>query len=184
MAVRNKTRQEKDIEALLLEDLKILEAQLRDLWHFLPIPVCLVNPAFNIMSASKALEEISGYKSIEIVGENLSNFLKEFDKIKEYLAQKTTIAGQETIFLTKTKKEILISLSAKTRKDEKGDITGYFFAFIDLTEIKEKEKELREKVEELERFEKITLGRELKMVELKKEIERLRNELKKAKGQK
>jgi len=85
------------------------------------------------------------------------------------------------IFLTKRKKEIPINASAKIRKDETGEYIGYFFALVDLTEIKEKEKELREKVEELETFNKLAVGRELKMIKLKEEIKELKNQLEKKK---
>ncbi len=44
--------------------------------------------------------------------------------------------------------------------------------------VEERTKELREKVEELEKFYRLTVGRELKMVQLKKEIERLKKKLK------
>ena len=43
--------------------------------------------------------------------------------------------------------------------------------------VEERTKELQEKVEELEKFQNLTVGRELKMIELKKEIERLKEEL-------
>jgi len=174
--ITNKNYKEEDIN-LLLEDLKRLETHTEELWHFLPIPACLANPAFNIVNASKALEERSGYKDLEITGENLNELLKNFEEIKKELAIKETLSSQEETFLTKEKKEIPISLSAKTRKDEKGDITGYFFAFIDLTEIKEKEKELQKKIKELQKFTKLAVGREIKMVELKKEIQALKKEV-------
>ena len=45
--------------------------------------------------------------------------------------------------------------------------------------VKERTGELQKRVEELERFHKLTVGRELKMIELKKEIERLKKELEK-----
>jgi len=44
--------------------------------------------------------------------------------------------------------------------------------------VKERTKELQEKIEELERFSRLTVGRELKMVELKREIKKLEEELK------
>lgn len=43
--------------------------------------------------------------------------------------------------------------------------------------VKERTKELQKKVEELEKFQRLAVGRELKMIELKKEIERLKNQL-------
>ena len=50
--------------------------------------------------------------------------------------------------------------------------------------VKEKTKELQERVAELERFQRLTVGRELKMIELKEEIKKLKEELGKYKGRK
>ncbi|MDO8424698.1 MAG: hypothetical protein Q7S70_02040, partial [bacterium] len=41
--------------------------------------------------------------------------------------------------------------------------------------VKEKTKELQEKITDLERFQKLAVGRELKMMELKKELNDLKN---------
>ena len=45
-------------------------------------------------------------------------------------------------------------------------------------QVKGRTKELQEKMKELERFNRLAVGRELKMIELKKEIERLKKEIK------
>lgn len=47
--------------------------------------------------------------------------------------------------------------------------------------VKERTKELQDRVKELEKFHKLTVGRELKMVELKKEIEKLKKKGRKSK---
>lgn len=46
-------------------------------------------------------------------------------------------------------------------------------------EVEERTKELQEKLQELENFQKFVVGREIKMMELKKEIKRLEKELEK-----
>lgn len=48
--------------------------------------------------------------------------------------------------------------------------------------VKERTKELQERVDELEQFHRLTVGRELKMAELKEKIKRLEEELEKTKG--
>lgn len=159
---------------LISEDLKILENYIQELWHFLPIPMCLLNPAFNIINASNALGDISSHRVLEIIGENMEDFLRNFQEVKKELSSKESISSKEATLLAKEKKEIPVSLFAKIRRDERGDITGYFFAFIDAREVKEQEKELHEKVKELERFNRLAVGRELKMIDLKEEITRLR----------
>jgi len=48
-------------------------------------------------------------------------------------------------------------------------------------QVKERTRELQERIDELEQFRKLTVGRELKMVELKKEIEKLKEKTEKKK---
>jgi len=178
MAVNNKDSLKKDKD-LLIEDLKDLEGYIDDLWRFLPIPVCFVNAAFSILNISEALEGITGHKSTEIISENLKKILKNPQELFKKLDKEGRIIDQEAILLTKEKKEVVVNISAQARKDEEEDTLGYFFSFADLTEIKEKEKELQKKIKELERLNKLAIGRELKMVQLKKEIEKLKKELRK-----
>ena len=47
--------------------------------------------------------------------------------------------------------------------------------------VKERTRELQERVRELERFHQITVGRELKLIELKKELKKIKEELEKFK---
>lgn len=49
-------------------------------------------------------------------------------------------------------------------------------------QVKKRTKELRERINELERFQKVTVGRELRMLELKKEIKKLKEEIEELKG--
>ena len=48
-------------------------------------------------------------------------------------------------------------------------------------EVKRRTKEVQERMKEMERFHRLAVGRELKMIELKKEVERLTKELEKSK---
>lgn len=73
--------------------------------------------------------------------------------------------------------------NASVYKDIAGKVLGVFAAARDVTAKKRVEEELAEqrrgeldRLAELEKFQKLTVGRELKMVELKKEIEELKRE--------
>lgn len=71
--------------------------------------------------------------------------------------------------------------NASVYKDTRGNVLGVFAAARDVTAQKRAEMQIAdqrtrelERLAELERFQKLTVGRELKMIELKKEIEQLR----------
>jgi len=53
-------------------------------------------------------------------------------------------------------------------------VLGVFAAARDVTEQMRAQREVVERLTELERFQRLTVGRELKMIELKKEIENLK----------
>jgi hypothetical protein len=102
------------------------------------------------------------------------------------------IVNQEGKVLTKKGQEKTVNISASARRRNKNYIIGYYLAFADISELKkfqvglerkveERTKELKKRVEELEKFHKFAVGRELKMQELKREIERLKEGPKKIK---
>lgn len=64
-------------------------------------------------------------------------------------------------------------------RNEYGKVIRFLGVHIDVTQLKEQEQELIDKVEELSRLNNLMINRELKMIEMKKEIQKLRQELKK-----
>jgi len=94
-------------------------------------------------------------KSKTEIGELISTFNEMLDEEKKYKAN-----------LEEAKDVLEVKVDARTKELQE---------LIDNQEktIAERTKELEERVKELERFYKLTVGRELKMIELKKEIKRL-----------
>lgn len=169
------------------EDLEDLEIYIREFSAFLPLAVCAVNPLGMIINVNKAAEDLTGYKSFEIVGEHVTSIFLEKKKIEkiEEIVKKRAIHGKELALVVKKRKKIPVNVSVSGRRDKAGNYIGYFLAFSDITEIKalqgslerkvrERTKELQKRVGDLERFHKLTIGRELKMVELKKRIKELK----------
>jgi hypothetical protein len=69
--------------------------------------------------------------------------------------------------------EVSIDVSGALIRDPGGEAMGVVLVFRDMTERKRTDKALRENYEELTRFNRAAVGRELRMIELKKEVNRL-----------
>jgi len=177
------------------EDLEDLEFFIKEFSSFLPLAVCTVNPLGIIIDTNKAFLKLTEYQPIDIVGEFLKNIFlekEEIEKALEEVREKESPLTKELTLITKQKEKISVSVAISSRKDKEGNFIGYFIGLTDISElkklqeemeekVKEKTKELQEKVEELERFQKLAVGRELKMIELKEEIKKLKEELEKYK---
>lgn len=194
--MKEKTDLEKKYQKLL-EDLGDLVMYIEEFSAFLPLAVCTVNPIGIIVNINKAFEELTGFRSIEIVGKSLIDIFlekKEIEELQEVIMEKEIIRDKELTLISKNKKRIPVSISVSARKDREGNYIGIFVGITDISQLKELQKkleervkertqQLQEKVEELEKFRKLAVGRELKMIELKEEIEKLKRELEKSKPQ-
>ena len=96
---------------------------------------------------------------------------KDRNILIENLKEKGRVESFETELLTKTKKVKDVLLSAILDEDV---ISGMI---IDITERKCAEEEIKKRVKELEDFYRMAVGREVRMIELKEEIEKLKKEL-------
>lgn len=161
--------------SLLLEDLASLEAYISDIFTFSPLPLCFVSPSGVILESNPAFVKISKFSFDEIIGKAIEELFnkEEIERLVKNTLEKGFVEGREMKFLPKGKKETSTQVFTRTRRDKKDNIVGYFLGLFDLTKIKRTEKELMERVEELEKFHRLTVGRELKMIELKEKIRKL-----------
>lgn len=144
MEIKKPTPEQNKI-AVLLDDLASLESYARDLFSFLPLPVCLVSSIGIVLETNPALEKISGYQTEEIIGNPLEKFLGNLDakKLVKETLEKGLLSSWEITLSTKDKKKVYTSVSTLLRKNEQGEVIGFFASFFELTTIKENEQELR-----------------------------------------
>jgi PAS domain S-box-containing protein len=85
----------------------------------------------------------------------------------------------ELLWITSNGKRVFLNLFLEPIFDNSGNVKGVGIATVDLTAVKQAEDNLRALNEDLTRFNRVAVGRELRMIELKKEV----NELLKQAGQ-
>jgi len=129
----------------LLEDLLLLERYIRDLFTFFPLPVCFVSPLGVIFEVNPAFEKAIGYTSYEIVGKPIENFFEKekIEALTKEILKGGSIEAREVSFFAKEGKKIDVSIFGQTRKNEQGEITGFFLGFFDLTKIRKTESDLQ-----------------------------------------
>jgi len=109
-------------------------------------------------------------KSSDEIGELTQSFNQMAKEIQKSYSSLEEIVKERTKKLEEAKTILEIKIGARTRELQELNKSLE-------RQVQEKTKELQEKLEELERFNKLAVGRELRMIELKEEIKRLKEEL-------
>jgi PAS domain S-box-containing protein len=137
----------------------------------------------NIIYANKAAEEQTGFSITEMIG-TTSGDLWGGLMPKEFYAQMwKTIKIDKKPFVGEVKNkrkdgtEYWQEVRISPVLDENGDIKIFIGIEPNITLRKKVEAESKEKYETVEKMNKFMVGRELKMIELKAEIEKLKSQL-------
>ena len=93
------------------------------------------------------------------------------------LATRKPVDEREWTYIHRNGKRFPVLLSITALKTANGDITGFLVIGADITHRKKSEDELRTSLAEVERFNRLMFTRELRVIELKDEINRLRKQL-------
>ena len=132
-----------------------------------------------IIDVNKSACVIHGYSREDLIGKPIS-YLDDPEATKQIPQRiRRLMAGEVLTFeaghVRKDGSTFLVEVSAQVI--EIGGKSYILAVDRDITERKKIERELKERVEELEKFYEKAIGRELKMKALQQEIERLKNEL-------
>jgi PAS domain S-box-containing protein len=147
-------------------------------------PLVTISAEGKITDVNEATVKVTGVARERLVATDFANYFTEPEKAREGY-QRVFSQGFVTDYPLTIRhvdgRLTDVLYNASVYRDSSGKVLGVFAAARDVTELKRTEAELAnqrarelERLAELERFHKLTVGRELKMIELKKEIEQLK----------
>jgi PAS domain S-box-containing protein len=157
-----------------------------------PDPVFVSDLEGKILSANDADYELLGFRTDEVLEQSLSRFIspqetREFTAaLREVIARGVTRNARLNP-RSASGEVIPTTLNASALRDSDGKVIGAIGILRDMRayekvvrDLQESKAELQEKILDLEKFEEVVVGRELKMIALEKEIEQLKRALEKA----
>ncbi len=160
------------------------EERMKILFEYAPDAYYLSDSKGVFIDGNKAAEKLSGYKKEELIGKS---FLKLNLLASNQMSKAAVLLGKnvlglptgpdELIFNRKDGTKILLEVSTyPVTMQGKKVVLGIAR---DITGRNKLEGELKKRNEELEKINKLAVGRELKMVELKKRVQELEERLNK-----
>jgi PAS domain S-box-containing protein len=97
----------------------------------------------------------------------------ERQEVLKILGEQGFMEPREIELIKRDGSHFFVLVSAKGIKDNEGKFVSYQASHIDITKRKFAEEALKDKAEQLQRFNDLMVGREIKMVDLKREINKL-----------
>ncbi|MGB0954784.1 MAG: PAS domain-containing protein [Panacagrimonas sp.] len=150
-------------------------------------PLVTISAEGKITDVNAGLVKVTGIPRDKLIGTDFSDYFTEPEKAR---------AGYQQVFSTGSVTDYPLTIrhndghltdvmyNASVFRDPDGRVIGVFAAARDVTAQKRAEAEVAEqrareldRLADLERFQKLTVGRELKMIELKKELAQLRQRI-------
>ena len=150
-------------------------------------PLVTISPEGKITDVNEATVKVTGVLRARLIGTDFSIYFTEPEKAREGYRQvfaRSFVTDYPLTIRHRGGRLTDVLYNASVYKDATGNVLGVFAAARDVTAQKRAEAEIAEqrnkeleRLTELERFQKLTVGRELRMIELKKEIEELTRKL-------
>jgi PAS domain S-box-containing protein len=147
-------------------------------------PLVTISADGKITDVNEATTKVTGVLREKLIGTDFSNYFTEPEKAQEGYRQvfaKGMVTDYPLTIRHVNGRLTDVLYNASVYRDERGNVLGIFAAARDVTAQKRAEAQVAdqrardlERLAELERFQKLTMGRELRMIELKKEIEDLK----------
>ena len=152
-----------------------------------PDPVFLSDLKGTILQANDAASDLLGLRPDEIIEQSLAEFLpsEEMGELVAALREVVDSGLKRNVTLHPRKAGgdvITTALNMSALRDAEGRVIGAIGILRDmrpfekvLRDLERSKSDLMEKIMDLEKFEQVVVGRELKMIELEKEVKRLQH---------
>jgi PAS domain S-box-containing protein len=154
-----------------------------------PDPVFVSDLEGKILQTNEAVSQLLGFRRDEVVEQSLSRFIspeetREFTAALREVVERGVTRNARLNPRAATGEVIPTTLNASALRDSEGKVIGAIGVLRDMRayeqvvrDLEQSKIELQEKILDLEKFEEVVVGRELKMIQLEKELEALRQEL-------
>ena len=167
---------------ILERELKESEERYRTMVESAYDMVAIICEDYRLKYVNKKAEDLTAYSREELIGMDFRDLLDKrsrrsvLDRFRKKRRGERVPVRYEFEIIGKDGEKRRVESSSSNLMDADGSMN--IIAYIrDITERKRYEEALKEKLEELEKWYKLTVDRELKMIELKNEIRALANEL-------
>jgi PAS domain S-box-containing protein len=153
-----------------------------------PDPVFVSDLEGKILQANEAVSQLLGFRTDEVVEQSLSRFIspeetREFTAALREVVERGVTRNARLNPRSASGEVIPTTLNASALRDSDGKAIGAIGILRDMRayeevvrDLEESKTELQEKILDLEKFEEVVVGRELKMIALEKELEALKAE--------
>jgi len=146
-------------------------------------PLVTISPEGKITDVNEATVKVTGVTRERLIGTDFTDYFTEPQKARSgyrEVFEKGFVTDYPLTIRHKEGRLTDVLYNASVYRDASGNVLGVFAAARDVTGQKRAEAEVADqraremdRLAELERFQKLTVGRELKMIELKKQIAEL-----------
>ena len=151
-----------------------------------PDPVFVSDLEGRILQANEAVSELLGFRQDELLEQSLSRFIspeetREFMAALDEVVERGATRNARLNPRSASGEVIPTALNASALRGTDGKVIGAIGILRDMRayervvrDLRASQAELQEKILDLEKFEEVVVGRELKMIALEKEVENLR----------
>src|SRR2546427_157724 len=154
-----------------------------------PDPVFVSDLEGKILQANDAVSALLGFRPDELIEQSLSRFIspdetREFTAALREVVERGVTRNARLNPRSASGEVIPTTLNASALRDPDGNVIGAIGILRDMREyeqvvrdLEKSKSELQEKILDLEKFEEVVVGRELKMIALERELESQRKEV-------